>query len=679
MYKYPSRRRLPVWLLSLSFALFLFVLFAPPLRAAPVRQPADDGTTSAPVDIASLPLPGASIEVTLTVSPEPHRCPTQSVITITLPETVVYCAIVHNTGSITLTDHRVEVNYDGESGWSYTIKNIVSPGETYRTGDEVYIFEYNPLTHTTSIVTWTASTHESYGVVTATASATVYVEQTRPDRTRHYVDDSATGLNDGSSWADAYTDLQAALAAANAGDEIWVAAGTYVPGSISEASFHLKSGVALYGGFAGSETSLDQRDWEANPTILSGEIGDSNSEQDNIYHVVTASGTDKTAVLDGFAITRGYAHTRPGPDGDIPGVGGGILVENGSPTLANLHIHHNEADQNGAGMYNDTGSPMLTNIVFEKNIAWEFAGGLDNGSGSPILRNVVFKENGAPLGSGGMGNDDGSPILIDVLFQNNNGDTGGGGFGGGGHPILIGVRFVGNYAGIAYGGGMTATNATLINVQFENNTAWRGGGLYISAGADPARLYNVTFTGNQASDKGGAVYIANGAPILTNVTIHNNQVGTRYDALGGGLYVDPQFGANPILRNSIVWGNTPEDISGNYTASNSFIGDRGDPDPLFVNAANGDLRLGTGSPAIDAGDNSFLPVDSYDLDNDGDKDEPLPVDLANNPRVVDGNDDGVDSVDLGAYERATGDADGVTNEQGRVDIQDTLYLPILIP
>jgi hypothetical protein len=123
--------------------------------------------------------------------------------------------------------------------------------------------------------------------------------------TTHFVNDDVVG-GDGSSWASAFNDLQDALATATAGDEIWVAAGTYKPTTDGnrEISFNLESGVSLYGGFAGTETDLDERDWEVNSTVLSGDIGVPGSVVDNSYHVVYASGITGVT-LDGLTITGG--------------------------------------------------------------------------------------------------------------------------------------------------------------------------------------------------------------------------------------------------------------------------------------------------------------------------------------------------------------------------------------
>ena len=87
---------------------------------------------------------------------------------------------------------------------------------------------------------------------------------------------------------------------------------TYTPtaGTDRSATFQLIDGVSIYGGFAGSEASLGERDWETNETILSGDLlrddgPDFTNNSDNSFHVVTGSGTDGTAILDGFTITAG--------------------------------------------------------------------------------------------------------------------------------------------------------------------------------------------------------------------------------------------------------------------------------------------------------------------------------------------------------------------------------------
>ena len=108
------------------------------------------------------------------------------------------------------------------------------------------------------------------------------------------------------SWGDA-CELQTALSNAVAGYQIWVATGTYKPTTDTNryATFQLESGVAIYGGFPVDGGAWETRDWEANLTTLSGDIGGIDDATDNSYHVVTGSGVGATAVLDGFTIRGG--------------------------------------------------------------------------------------------------------------------------------------------------------------------------------------------------------------------------------------------------------------------------------------------------------------------------------------------------------------------------------------
>ncbi|TVR89058.1 MAG: DUF1565 domain-containing protein, partial [Saprospirales bacterium] len=144
-----------------------------------------------------------------------------------------------------------------------------------------------------------------------------------------YVSTAGDDGNTGDSWAQAYRTLFHAIDQADPGDDIWVAAGTYYPtfnSSDRDASFFLLNGVAIYGGFAGTETELSQRNIELNETILSGDINQSGDHDGNSYSVVDGSGVDQTAVLDGFTITMGNADGSVGGDGAPSRAGAGIFI-----------------------------------------------------------------------------------------------------------------------------------------------------------------------------------------------------------------------------------------------------------------------------------------------------------------------------------------------------------------
>ena len=238
------------------------------------------------------------------------------------------------------------------------------------------------------------------------------------------------GTGDCSTWANA-CDLQTALTAASSGDEVWVAAGTYKPTTDTDrtSSFQLKDGVAVYGGFTGTESALDERDPAANVTILSGDLNgdDSNNiaydeptRADNSYHVVSGA---TGATLNGFTVTAGNANG----SGSCPGIGcgGGLLnTSDSSPVLTNITFSGNSADY-GGGMYNLSSSPMLTNVTFNSNFAGSYGGGMFNDSGSsPTLTNLTFNGNSATTGGGGMSNyDSSSPQIRNTIFWGNTAAT----------------------------------------------------------------------------------------------------------------------------------------------------------------------------------------------------------------------------------------------------------------
>ena len=166
-----------------------------------------------------------------------------------------------------------------------------------------------------------------------------------------YVDLTATaGAQNGSSWTDAYLNLTNGLAAASAGDTIWVADGIYYPGAsgANSATFTLKVNVAVYGGFQGlsgaQETALSQRDFLNNLTVLSGDLDTSASfTAADAFHVVTAQGggQDTTAVLDGFTVSGGNASGT-----GINTRAGAIFATGGGGRFENCIIEKNQASDN---------------------------------------------------------------------------------------------------------------------------------------------------------------------------------------------------------------------------------------------------------------------------------------------------------------------------------------------
>src|SRR5690606_30627167 len=135
-------------------------------------------------------------------------------------------------------------------------------------------------------------------------------------------------------------------------------------GSDRTATFALTSGVALYGGFDGTETMREERDWTVHESILSGDVGVPGDSTDNAYHVVTASGVDRTAVLDGLTVERGWAGGAAAPHDR----GGGLLLLAGSPTIRHARIRLNFAvgggEEIGGGMYVEDGSPLVEDTAF---------------------------------------------------------------------------------------------------------------------------------------------------------------------------------------------------------------------------------------------------------------------------------------------------------------------------
>ncbi len=271
---------------------------------------------------------------------------------------------------------------------------------------------------------------------------------------RVYVDKDATaGANDGTSWANAYTTLQAALDVTNANGatdyELWVAEGAYYPDEGGGRSDNdrtqyfriIRDNVHIYGGFAGNETLREERNWAAHPVILSGDIDGDGTLSGNSFHVFYLNGRadnggepiTNATTLDGVTITGGNADRDYGNEM----YGGGIFCDaygtnnRCSPALVNVIISGNYAES-GGGVYNNgfmsgVSSPLLTNVIISGNRA-DRGGGMTNngfsgGTSSPSLTNVTISGNHATQYGGGMFNQgtDGtsSPALVNSIVWGN--------------------------------------------------------------------------------------------------------------------------------------------------------------------------------------------------------------------------------------------------------------------
>ena len=425
--------------------------------------------------------------------------------------------------------------------------------------------------------------------------------------------------NDGLKWSTAFKNIQPAINAAKTGDTIKVAKGTYHPTEkITEVrggdedqlkptesydrSFLLKKDLCLYGGFpanANDATTMNNRDWKANQTILSGDFNNNDGENfentsENALHVVVMTNASSSMLIDGFYIIGGNAkreHANSVYVNDVlveKNKGGGIYAMtsfssfiNSSPTLSNLVIKNNKAETEGGGIYNYS----------------------NGGNASPTLTNVTIKNNVA-------------------------GETGGG----------------------LLSNGLTSSNPKLSNVTISGNIAMEGGGFACIAEEECSPiLENVLVSGNKANKSGGIFIFAMGAnasPVITNTTICGNYAyneDNKDDYGVGGMYILSGGTASPVIKNSVIWGNksTIEEIDNMFLRSvtggtspvytNSLVEGldlggtnlRGDTDPKFVNhikaesaptfSVKGDYRLMAISPLLNRGNNDDVTL-LYDLE-----------------------------------------------------------------
>lgn len=396
--------------------------------------------------------------------------------------------------------------------------------------------------------------------------------------TVYYVTPTGGGNGNGRFWANAFNGLQAALNTVADGDEIWVKAATYKPTEIAgngttdrDKAFVLVKGVKIYGGFAGAETALDQRDWTKNVTILSGDLG-AVVDTDNAYHVVISAGDAGTAALDGFTITGGNASGANSITVNDLTIyktsGGAIYCHTSSPTLANLTIRGNKAGDYGGGIYNNSSSPALTNVTISGNTANIGGGIYSASSSSPVLTDVTISGNTANStshGGGGIYNTASSLVLTNVTIKENTAANYGGGiYNSESAPLLVNVLIAGNKKGASFS----------------------SGGI-LNSGSSPV-LVNTTIAGNSGYGMSNASSTAYSHPKFYNCLIAGNESG-----------VGNESGSSATYDHSLVQGINPggDNLNGiGINAAAIFIAPAAHAD---VPTAAGDYRLRTGrsSPA----------------------------------------------------------------------------------
>ncbi len=417
------------------------------------------------------------------------------------------------------------------------------------------------------------------------------------------VNDNAIGANDGSTWNNAFTSLQSALAAAVPGDEIWVAQGVYYPtaGLDRTAAFLLKSGVSIYGSFPdGGGCSLGDR-LPFFASTLSGDIGVPGVNSDNSNRVIVAENVGASVVVDGFIIQYANASARQN--------GGGIYIrakgagQVSSPLFNNCSVCFNNASLLGGGIYVEAdyggvASPSFTagEIVF--NTATNGGAGaaaLAQRSGVATINlgnGINVSGNNTPRWGGGLNlwANAGGTVNLNAsnisLTGNSAGLNGGGMYA---HARLQGTTSVNfadvniannsasNGGGIFFHGRGGTVNGTLANCSVSNNSSTAAGaGLMgyseLLNGAVNLDLDGIVCSGNGAVSGGAmALYVLKNA--VLNCTADNcRMTDNNGSQRGGGMILINTGGSlNTELKNALITGNSSNYGAGVYYSATAPI------------------------------------------------------------------------------------------------------------
>ncbi len=360
------------------------------------------------------------------------------------------------------------------------------------------------------------------------------------------------------------------------------------------------------------------------------------------------NGEGPNSVLEGFTITGGNY-----------GLGAGMLVQESSPTILDCRFEGNVAGgtvrgnpsfsphQPGIGIdFGVTGGPMIGNGGSGSGMVSGFIpGGMGIGGGafnngqfgttSPTYRRCEFIDNTAGTG-GGMASFTADATLIECTFTNNQAAQGGGFHNSANSDAVVRRCLFENNSSTGLGGGMQNFNGDPVirNCRFEGNHANSlGGGLFHAFGSP--QIAGCLFTGNTSVNGGGlAVSNGSGTTTVVNCTFSLNNASAFFNP-GGGIYT---LSTSLLIRNSVLWADTPDEIAGTGAATVTFSDVLGgfpgqgnlNVNPQFVDPAAGSFRLQAGSPCIGEGNNSLVPGG-------------LNADLGGIPRIL-------GTVDMGAYE-----------------------------